>query len=50
MLKNGQGRYQGREAVENSNKSRVGSRRGQWRSPVTVEKYNVEEGRMDNKE
>jgi hypothetical protein len=50
MLKNGQGRYQGREAVQNANKSRVGSQRGQWRSPITVEKHSVEEGRKDNKE
>jgi hypothetical protein len=50
MLKNGQGRYHGRETVQNSSKSREGSLRGQWRSPITVERHSVEEGRMDNKE
>jgi hypothetical protein len=46
----GRAGIKGGKQIQNSNKSRVGSRRGQRRSPMTVEKHSMKEGRMDNKE
>lgn len=46
----GRAGIEGGKQIQNSNKSRVGSRRGQRRSPVRRDKQGMEEGRVDNEE